>query len=74
MLNARANFRRPAVQTSGTKYYTGMEGIGLLAWRGAGEVDGDYADAIAYGDRTGGSGPLYVAANTLDADCIAYAK
>ncbi|MFP5041451.1 putative Ig domain-containing protein [Parasediminibacterium sp. JCM 36343] len=74
MLKARVSFRRPAVQVSGSSYYTGMEGIGLLAWRGAGEVDGEYADGLAYGDKAGGGGPLAVAATTLDADCIGYAK
>jgi Putative Ig domain len=74
MLKARAPFRRPAPQQSGTNYYTAMEGIGLLAWRGVAEVDGNYANTIAYGDRIGNAGPLFVAAATLDSTCIAYAK
>ncbi len=74
MLKARIPFRRQAVQASGTNYYRGMEGIGLLAWRGRPEVDGDYANDFAYGDQTGNAGPLIVAAATMDSDCIAYAK
>ncbi len=74
MLKARIPFRRQAVQASGTNYYRGMEGIGLLAWRGRSEVDGDYANDFAYGDQTGNAGPLIVAAATMDPDCIAYAK
>jgi hypothetical protein len=74
MLKARIYFRRPAVQVSGTSYYKSMEDEGLLAWRGVRECDGDFADGLAYGDEIGNTGPLTVAASTLDPDCIAYAK
>ena len=75
MLKARIPFRRPAVQVSGTNYYKAMEPIGILAWRGARECDGDFANDLAYGDiANGATGPLTVAAATMDPDCIAYAK
>ena len=74
MLKARIYFRRPAVQQVGTNYYRAMEDEGLLAWRGVRELDGDFADGLAYGDEIGNTGPLTVAAATGDSDCIAYAK
>lgn len=74
MIKARINFRRPAIQLKGSAYYWAMEGIGLLAWRGAGECDGTYANQIAYGDRAADFGGMYCAATTLDPDVIAYAK
>ena len=74
MAKARANFRRPAIEVSGNNFYRDMEGIGLLAWRGANESDGDYADEIAYGDRTGWALGLRCAAVTGDPNLIGYAK
>ena len=40
-----------------------MQGVGLLAWRGAVESDGDYADEVAYGDRTAWAAGLHTAAH-----------
>ena len=74
MVKARANFRRPSMEVSGGNYYRDMEGIGLLAWRGANESDGDYADEVAYGDRTGWALGLRCAAVTLDSNAVGYAK
>lgn len=74
MIKARINFRRPAIQMSGSTYYWAMEGIGLLSWRGVNECDGNYANQIAYGDRAADFGGMYCAATTLDPDLIAYAK
>ncbi len=74
MVKARANFRRQAIEASGNNYYREMEGIGLLAWRGASESDGDFADEIAYGDRTGWALGLRCAAATLDSNAVGYAK
>ena len=74
MIKARANFRRPALQKTGTSYYWAMEAIGLLSWRGVRECDGDFSNQIAYGDRAGDFGGMYCAAATLDPDLVAYAK
>lgn len=51
-----------------------MEGIGLLAWRGAIESDGDYCDEMAYGDRAGWSLGMRCAAVTLNSNAVGYAK
>jgi hypothetical protein len=74
MLKARAPFRRPAIEISGSSYYQDMESIGLLAWRGAGESDTWYADAMAYGDRCEWSDAMRVAAVTLDTNAVGYGK
>jgi fibronectin type 3 domain-containing protein len=74
MVKARAPFRRPALETiNSTTYYRDMEGIGLLAWRGANESDGDYADAMAYGDRTQWTAGMRVAGVSLDPTVLGYA-
>ena len=74
MTKARANFRRPSVDISGASNYRCMEGIGLLAWRSASESDTEFADEIAYGDRTGWAFGLRCAAVTGDTNLIGYAK
>ena len=74
MVNARVNFRRPAIQKTGSSYYWAMEGVGLLAWRGVRESDGEFANEVAYGDRYGYTGGLYCAAATGDPDLMAYAQ
>ncbi|HLP78381.1 MAG TPA: fibronectin type III domain-containing protein, partial [Candidatus Paceibacterota bacterium] len=74
MAKARVNFRRPSMELSGSSYYRNMEGIGLLAWRGANESDGDFSNEAAYGDRTGWALGLRCAAVTMDPNLIGYAK
>lgn len=74
MLNARAPFRRPSSEPSGALNYRTMEGIGLLAWRGAIESDGDYGDEMAYGDRAGWSLGMRCAAVTLHSNAVGYAR
>lgn len=74
MVKARANFRRPSVDISGASNYRCMEGIGLLAWRSAVESDAEFANEIAYGDRTGAQLGLRCAAVTGDTNLIGYAK
>lgn len=74
MTKARANFRRPAIEISGGSFYRCMEGIGLLAWRSASESDTEFADEIAYGDRTGWALGMRCAAMTGDTNLIGYAK
>jgi hypothetical protein len=74
MSRARAHFRRPAMEASGSSYYRTMEGIGLLAWRSAIESDSEFGNEIAYGDRTGWNLGLHVAAVTGDTNLIGYAK
>lgn len=74
MIKARVNFRRPALQKTGTSYYWAMEAIGLLSWRGVRECDGEFSNQIAYGDRAAEFGGMYCAAATMDPDLLAYAK
>jgi len=74
MTKARANFRRPSVDISGTSNYRCMEGVGLLAWRSASESDSEFSDEICYGDRTGWAFGLRCAAVTLDTNLVGYAK
>lgn len=74
MTRARANFRRPSIDVSGGGNYRCMEGIGLLAWRSATESDTEFADEIAYGDRTGWAFGLRCAAVTGDSNLVGYAK
>lgn len=74
MGRARAAFRRPAIEVSGTNYYPTMEAIGLLAWRGVGESDGEFADSVVYGDTSEWARGLHLAAVTLDPTLIGYAK
>ncbi|SLM65060.1 MULTISPECIES: class I SAM-dependent methyltransferase [Dickeya] len=77
MAKARAPFRRPAIDVVNGNNYRAMEAIGLLAWRGAHESDGNFAGYIAYVDslntneRAKG---LRVAAASQDATLIGYAK
>jgi hypothetical protein len=73
MVKARAPFRRPTMELVSGSYYQNMEGIGLLAWRGASESDGNYADDhVAYADRevTG----MSEAALAPDPAVVGYAK
>jgi hypothetical protein len=74
MVRARSYFRRPAIEVSGSSHYQDMEAIGLLAWRGADDSDGDYAAGMAYGDRTQWADGMRVAGVTLDTNAIGYAK
>jgi fibronectin type 3 domain-containing protein len=74
MVKARVPFRRPTMEVSGSSYYRTVEGIGMLAWRGADESDCDYLSHVAYGDRTDFSGGMHLAAVTQDPDVIGYAK
>jgi fibronectin type 3 domain-containing protein len=74
MARARAAFRRPAIEVSGANRYRTMEAIGLLAWRGVGEADGEFADTIAYADTTEWARGLHIAAMTLDPSLVGYAK
>ncbi|UUE44622.1 fibronectin type III domain-containing protein [Pectobacterium aroidearum] len=77
MAKARAPFRRPAIEISNGANYRAMEAIGLLAWRGAHESDGNFAGFLAYVDalntneRAKG---LRVAAASKDATLFGYAK
>ncbi|MCU0791269.1 MAG: fibronectin type III domain-containing protein [Opitutaceae bacterium] len=75
MLRARAAFRRPAVEPAGLLHHPRMAAIGYLAWRGAGESDGNgFGGESAYGDRTGALAGMLTAATTLDPLAIGYAK
>lgn len=74
MVKARVNFRRPSVDINGNSYYQCMEGIGLLAWRGADESDSQYADELGYGDHVGWAQGMRCAAVTMDTNVIGYAK
>lgn len=74
MAKARAPFRRPAIEIRGGNYYRAMEIIGLLAWRGAHESDGEFGNEIGYVDRIVSSRGLRVAAATNDPTLIGYAK
>jgi hypothetical protein len=73
MVKARAPFRRPTMELVSGSYYQNMEGVGLLAWRGASESDGNYADDhVAYADREVSG--MAEAAITQDPAVIGYAK
>ncbi|WP_255433980.1 fibronectin type III domain-containing protein [Pectobacterium sp. CFBP8739] len=77
MANARAPFRRPAIEMSNGANYRAMEAIGLLAWRGAHESDGNFAGYLAYVDTLNTNErakALRVAAASKDATLIGYAK
>ncbi|MBC7785406.1 MAG: hypothetical protein H7144_16355, partial [Burkholderiales bacterium] len=74
MLKAIANMRRPSMEVSGGNYYRTSERIGILAWRGARESDGDFADGVAYGGAASWSAGMIVAGVTLDPYAIGYAK
>ena len=74
MAKARANFRRSAVEVSGSSNYRSMEAIGLLAWRGAAESDSQFASEICYADRTLTGNGMHCAALTMDTNLIGYAK
>lgn len=74
MARARAPFRRPSIAVDGANYYRTMEAIGLLAWRGVDESDGDYEDTIVYGDTTEWARGMRLAAVTGDPVLIGYAK
>ena len=72
---ARANFRTPAIDVSGTNNYSRMQVIGFLAWRGASESDGNgIGSDTAYAGRPGAATGLINAAITLDPAVIGYAK
>lgn len=72
MASVRAPFRRQSVDISSGPNYRAMEAIGLLAWRGAGESDSQYADDLTYGEPV--SYGLRCAAVTMDTNIIGYAK
>lgn len=74
MIKARAPFRRPAIETSGAAFYQTMERIGLIAWRGVRETDGDFSNDINYGDAVSWSAGARVAGRTLDPHAVGYAK
>ncbi|MCE5186350.1 MAG: hypothetical protein LLF76_09520 [Planctomycetaceae bacterium] len=74
MSRARAAFRRPGIEISGSSRYRTMEFIGLLAWRSADESDGEFGNEIGYADRVVSCRGLRVAAATGDAMLIGYAK
>ena len=77
MANARAPFRRPAIEMSNGAHYRAMEAIGLLAWRGAHESDGNFAGYLAYVDAVNTNErakALRVAASSKDTTLIGYAK
>ncbi|WP_242449558.1 fibronectin type III domain-containing protein [Dickeya fangzhongdai] len=77
MTKARAPFRRPAIEISNGANYRSMEAIGLLAWRGAHESDGNFAGYIAYADAVNTNErakALRVAAASKDAALIGYAR
>jgi fibronectin type 3 domain-containing protein len=74
MLKARAPFRRPTIEQSGSANYRSLEAVGLLAWRAADESDGDYSDAMAYCDRADALVGMRCAAITLDTNAVGYAK
>jgi hypothetical protein len=74
MVKARASFRRPSIEVSGNNYYQAMEAIGLLSWRGADESDTEFADEMAYGDRTAWTHGMRCAAATLDTNLVGYAR
>lgn len=74
MIRARAPFRRPAVEVNGASYHRTMEAIGLLAWRGADQSDGEFGNGLAYGDSVEFCNGLRVAAATLDPTVVGYAK
>jgi regulation of enolase protein 1 (concanavalin A-like superfamily) len=78
MAKARGYFRRPTVETviSGTttNYYRCMEGIGLLAWRGASEADNQFSAAMAYSDSGEWTHAIRSAGATLDSNVVGYAK
>ncbi|HEU5396583.1 MAG TPA: DUF1349 domain-containing protein [Verrucomicrobiae bacterium] len=74
MVEARAHFRRPTIDLSGSNNYQALEAIGLLAWRGADESDSEFADEMAYGDRTPWNHGMRCAAVTGDTNLVGYAK
>jgi regulation of enolase protein 1 (concanavalin A-like superfamily)/fibronectin type 3 domain-containing protein len=74
MGKARAPFRRPAIEVNGSSYYNTMEAIGLLAWRGANESDGEFGTAIAYGDSSEWARALHLAAVSLDPELVGYGR
>lgn len=77
MAKARAPFRRPAIEVSKDVNYRTMEAIGLLAWRGAVESDGEFAGFVTYADAVNvneRSRSLRVAALSKDPTLIGYAK
>ena len=52
MVKCPREFSPAQMDVNGNNYYQAMEAIGLLAWRGADESDSEFADEMAYGDRT----------------------
>ncbi len=74
MAKARACFRRPSVEVSGSSNYRSMEAISILSWRGAAESDSQFASEITYADRTLTGNGMRCAAVTMDTNLIGYAK
>jgi fibronectin type 3 domain-containing protein/regulation of enolase protein 1 (concanavalin A-like superfamily) len=74
MAKARVAFRRPSMTVNGADHYRTMEAIGLLAWRGVDESDGEFEDAIVYGDSSEWTRGMRLAAVTGDPALIGYAK
>jgi hypothetical protein len=75
MIKARAPFRRPSSDITGTDHYHTMVAIGYLSWRGVYESDGDgFSTEPVYGDRSSFNLGMHVAAVTLDPTVVGYAK
>ena len=74
MIKARAPFRRPGLEVSGSDVYRTMERTGLLAWRGVRECDGDFSNEVTYGEPGSWSAAMQVAGMTLDPHAVGYAK
>lgn len=74
MIKARAPFRRPAIEVSGSSNYRCMERVGLISWRGVREADGDFTNDLNYGDAVSWSAGARVAGQTLAPHAIGYAK
>ena len=74
MSKARAYFRRPALELSGTNHFQCMQIIGELAWRGANESEGQFANEIGYAGRGAFPEAFLLAAKTKDPALIGYCK
>ena len=75
MLRARAPFRTPSFEVKDGVFYRRMAAVGFLAWRGAGESDGNgFGGDTTYGERPGAMTGLVTAAATLDPHAVGYAK
>ncbi|HEX3356897.1 MAG TPA: dockerin type I domain-containing protein [Tepidisphaeraceae bacterium] len=71
---ARAYFRRPALEQSGSSYYNEMQREGILAWRGVREADGYFSNEVSYADTSTFSLGMHTAGVTLDPTIVGYAK